>query len=311
MTKARGTPQWRSFELAVAQFAAAMDPNAKVHHNFFTSDADSKRPRQRDVWIEAVLCGLWPVNVHVSCKRYKRKLHEGDIDTFVGELASSGAHKGVLYSYRGFGAPAIEKARACGICCCQLYENEPADLPGTLQFDAYCCSSQVMLAIDPSPPPRHLQLQYWNDLFQVVLRHEDMELTLLDAICQAFQSAELAAVAEMRRVGGFPQPLAFQLSLRDHEKYKGLTIIVHGRWKTYRGKLDAFLLNGSYSFTSNAYAGTISTPPVDMLSSDPGPGWQLLELPPAKLDKAVLTVRYDGDAKATLLEAMGSLPIAP
>ena len=311
MAKARRTPQWRSFELAVARFAAAMDPKANVHHNHFTPDAHSKRPRQRDVWIEAVLCGLFPVTVHVSCKRYKRKLHEGDIDAFVSELGSSGAHKGVLYSYRGFAAPAIEKAKACGICCCRLYESEPADLPEALWFDAYCCSSQMSLAVDPCPLPRGLQLRQWNDLFQVSTHYEGKELTVLDAICQAFQSAELAAVEDTKRVGGFPQPFTLHLSLRDHEKCEALTIIVHGRWKVYRGRLEAFLLNGSYSFTSKAYAGTVSTPAVDMWSSDPGPGWELLESSPARLENAVLTIRYDGDAKACLLEAMGSLPIAP
>lgn len=87
---------WKDFETAVARFIAALDPDATVKHNVYLPDRDTGHPRQRDVWIEARICGVFPVKVLVSCKRWDRKLNEQDIDAFVGELRSSGAHKGVI-----------------------------------------------------------------------------------------------------------------------------------------------------------------------------------------------------------------------
>jgi hypothetical protein len=121
MAKSTKTPRWKSFEIAVAQFASAMDPRAHVQWNVRTPDLDTGHPRQRDVWIKATLCGIFPITVLVSCKRHRRKLHEGDIDSFIGELGSSRANLGVIYSFRGFTTPALEKAKARGICCCRLY----------------------------------------------------------------------------------------------------------------------------------------------------------------------------------------------
>ncbi|MBI2150580.1 MAG: restriction endonuclease [Acidobacteria bacterium] len=74
----------------------------------------------------------------ISCKRYKRKLNQQDIDAFNGELLSSGAHKGIIYSYSGFGKNAVEKAQKIGICCCTLYKDQAPEIPEILKFHAYC-----------------------------------------------------------------------------------------------------------------------------------------------------------------------------
>jgi len=42
-------PKWKQFEIAVAQFVSALDPNAKVTHNAQLPDKHTGKLRQRDV----------------------------------------------------------------------------------------------------------------------------------------------------------------------------------------------------------------------------------------------------------------------
>jgi hypothetical protein len=48
-------------------------------------------------------------------------------------------------------------------------------------------------------------------------------------------------------------------------------------WSVYRAKPEAWLLNGSYSFSTDAFAGSSSTPFVDQGGTHPGPGWDLIQ----------------------------------
>ena len=86
-------------------------------------DKHTGKPRQRDVFIQTKICGIIPVKILISCKKYKRNLNQKDIDHFNGELISSGANKGVIYSYSGFNKNAIEKSKVLDICCCRLYNT--------------------------------------------------------------------------------------------------------------------------------------------------------------------------------------------
>jgi Restriction endonuclease len=122
-------PEWKRFEQAVAAFAAALDPSATVKHDLRLPDRHHGRRRQRDVWIDAKIGGHFPVSVLVSCKRTKRKLNSADVDSFSGELASSPARVGVLYSYSGFTQGAIDKGRVLGISCCRLYSGKGPEIP--------------------------------------------------------------------------------------------------------------------------------------------------------------------------------------
>jgi hypothetical protein len=311
MPKGDTAPVWKGFELAVARFAAAMDPRAIVRHNAFTRDSDTGRRRQRDVWIEATLCGLFPITAHVSCKRHKRRLDEGDIDTFIGELSSSRAHLGVIYSFQGFTQPAIEKAKERRICCCRLYAEEPADIPEIIWFDAFCCSPRISLSLDPYPAPGW-DLKNWDDLLQIKLGHEADSPVLLDEIVRRFHESEKAAVEDVKRIGEFPRSFEAELGVLSNGSGPNLKVALHGTWKFHRAKLEAFLLNGSYSFTENKFAGSVATPSVDLHSSDPGSGWELLEAPPGEIENTVLVVRYCADARGALLllAKLAPLPMA-
>src|SRR5947209_5051729 len=85
-------PNWRQFERAVAEFLAAAGPTAKVSHDYRQTDPDTGSLRQRDVWIESVLCGMFPIKALVSCKRWSAKLNAKDVEHFFGELCGANAH---------------------------------------------------------------------------------------------------------------------------------------------------------------------------------------------------------------------------
>src|SRR5262245_60861561 len=99
--------EWRQFEKAVARFVAALDPKARVRHDVRPLDKHTRKPRQRDIWVDTSIGGVIPLSILISCKRYKRRLDQQHVDAFHGELLSSGANKGVLYSYSGFTSDAI------------------------------------------------------------------------------------------------------------------------------------------------------------------------------------------------------------
>lgn len=287
---------WREFEQAVAKFAAAMDPCAKVDHDVKLPDRHSHHPRQRDVWIEAKICKHFPIAVLVGCKHWKKRVDQGHIDAFNGEIASSRAHKGVMYSYSGFTRPALKKATELGICCCRLFRDEPAEIPECLTFHAYHCRTRVSLTVSPVPIPGN-SVNTWGDLFDLTVSEDGSETLLLDEIVRKYQKAESDAVQAMNKcVTKVPQPFDAEVSLPPvAEDRPPLRAIAHGTWKFYRAKLDAYLLKGSYSFTTGEYLGQIATPSVDRLSIDPGPGWEPLDHAPDDLSTSVIMLLYCGE----------------
>ena len=180
---------WENFEAAVARFVKALDPRASVRHNVHLPDRDTGMPRQRDVWVEALVAGMFPVAVLISCKRWKRKLSEQDIDAFVGELASSGARIGVLFSLAGFTAPAIAKAKAHSISCCRLYHNQPADIPESLYLSVYCCATSFRVGLNSEALPA-LGDATFGEIFDLPAPdHANAMAMLVDSFHQAEKGA--------------------------------------------------------------------------------------------------------------------------
>jgi hypothetical protein len=276
---------WEQFEIAVAQFVAALDPAAKVEHNVLLPDKDTGHLRQRDVWIEARVCQLFPIKVLISCKRWGKKLDEQDIDAFVGELRSSGAQKGVIYSFSGFTEPAIRKAKVLDICCCKLYDSRPPDIPESLFFSVYCCTPVFRIAL-LEQPDRAWGIKTFDDLFALRFSGDKEGITLIDQLATIYQEGEMEATSEMIDSRQFPKPWQVVVEFTTEEKEKPLTlkIAVEGNWKVYRGRLEAHLLKGSYSFTTGEFFGEQSLPMIDMRGPEPGPGWELVQNPPAKIE---------------------------
>jgi len=262
------TADWRSFEQAVTAFHQALDPNAKIIHDYRTPDGQTGLPRQRDVWIEMpVFGGLSVLKVLISCKRKKSRMSQQDIDHFSGELIHSGAHMGLLYAHGGFTKPALIKAKALGISCCSLYENRPADMPEVLRFDAYCFRERCRI------DALGLTVAKLGVLLDAPLASEGGRTVLarLVADYDVEREATMAVATETLRP---TWEAALGLDVGDGQT---VTIRLSSAWSVYRAKPEAWFLNGAYSFTQQVFAGEMSTPFVDQGSTHPGPGWNLIE----------------------------------
>jgi len=292
MSRSVANRQWEQFEKAVAAFVQALTPNAVVKHSPRLPDKHTGHPRQRDVWVEAVV-GMFPVKILISCKRLKRSINELDMDAFVGELDSSGAHKGVVYAFSGFTAPALTKAKALGISCCKLYQNSPAELPDSLMFVFYCCGQSWQLKLNSEA------LDYWgtatfDEVFSIRNQSGDSK-SLLEMLLAGFTEGEEKAVHDVTGTGRFPKDWMTSLEIRvESNDVPPLRISLCGKWKIYRAKVEAHLLNGSYSFTENSFAGSQTSPSIDMQGRDPGPGWELTTDRPTHLRPGVGMVILKG-----------------
>lgn len=299
-------PEWEQFEIAVANFVSALDPNAHVQHDARLPDLHTGLPRQRDVWVETKLLGHFPVRVLISCKREKRRLNQQDVDAFNGEKLSSGAHLGVIYSYSGFGEAAIEKAKRLGICCCRLYQDDPPELPDRFCLMGYCLRPRVGISLKARPHPQS-EFKTWDDLFCARFPDQEGSSTVLDAILEAYWEVERTALGQISPSQVLPVPHVCELELDDTlAGAERLRIQVAVSWRCYRGRLEACLLKGSYCVTAGEFIGSQTLPSIDLRGEGPGPGWELMPELPARLESnAVLCILSGATSKQPFLEALG------
>jgi hypothetical protein len=256
------------------------------------------------VWIEARICQHFPVRLLVSCKRWKRKLHQTDIDHFEGERQSSGAHVGVLYSQSGFSGPAIEKARVLGISCCRLYQDEPPELPKRLVFHSYCCTSQVFFEVLEVSSE---SVRTFRDLFHYRLHEGEQSQRLIDVLKEVFCSHEAESLAQVTPGKLFPSDWAVQLDMNSEDKGFQARLRLGEHWKIWRGKLEAHLLHGSYNFSTDEYVGNQSGPRIDMQGPNPGPGWALLAERPSQVQPTcVIAVLHNAPIAELLTDRLGA-----
>lgn len=263
---------WKQFELAVAALLKALDPSAVVSHDTYIADQDTGTPRQRDVWIETTFGGHFAIKILVSCKRKSAKISQQDMDAFIGELRSSGAHKGVLYSYRGFTKPALAKAERLGISCCVLHSDSPPHIPEMLAFSAFHFAEEQRLTLDPAPPAPGLS---WQDIIELPTTTSEGDKPAIEQLAQLYHRDDDAVQS---RLGELPPPcrvVEVPVSIPGQERASRM--IVESFWRVHRAKIEAWCVNGSYSLTDKDFKGTIATPAVDTWSNDPGPGWELVD----------------------------------
>ena len=281
LSRSAANSQWEQFEKAVATFVRALTPNAVVKHSPRLPDKHTGRPRQRDVWVEAMV-GMFPIKILISCKRLKRRINEQDMDAFHGELDSSDADKGVIYAFSGFTTPALTKAKALSISCCKLYQDSPAELPDSLMFVFYCCGQSWQLRLNCEALD-HWGTTSFDEVFSL-RNHSGDSKTVLEMLLVGFTEGEEKAICAVTGTGRFPEDWTTSLEIRaESNDEPPLRISLHGKWKVYRAKVEAHLLNGSYSFTENSFAGSQTSPSIDMQGSNPGPGWELTADRPAHL----------------------------
>jgi len=295
----------RHFEKAVYRFARTLDASAEVFFDHKVPDRDTGELRQCDVWINTKFGGHWPQSILVSCKDHKRKLHAGDIGTFCDEKRSSNATMGVIYSRSGFTKPAVEKARANQVSCCRLYDNEPVGLPDSIWIEQFACKPAVTISVVSGFA--NPKFKVWNDLF--VLPGDESEQTLLDVIALAFSECEAKGISILneqprQRAVSFPQDCGADI-IFNLDGTEGL-LRVGSRWKKYRARTEATLLQGSYCLTNRTFRGTMIWPSIDTWGATIGDAWQevdVKDLPNSP--NFVLTILSGSDVRSVLREKLG------
>ncbi|MGZ8845813.1 MAG: restriction endonuclease [Pyrinomonadaceae bacterium] len=298
----------RKFEKAVYAFAKTLDASAEVLFDHKVKDRDTGEPRQCDVWINAKFGGHWPQSILVSCKDQTRKLHSGDVGTFCDEIRSTNATLGVLYSKSGFTKPAIQKAVANGIACCRLYDNEPADLPSPIWIVHFLCKPTIQLEVTDVD----LRLHTWHDLFRTTIRENNK--TVLEIIASVFSQGEANAISVMNEqikagVASLPDDWGSELRFEIVGLQRECILRVFGRWKTYRAKFEAILLNGSYSLSNPSFKGTITGPSIDTWGEHLE-AWQEIPREDVQISSnCVFAILHGSDIRAVLPERLGSSPL--
>ncbi len=267
-------PKWKAFEKAVAAFLQALDPAARVKDDVRIPDIDTGLPRQRDVWIETSFGGHIPITILVSCKREKSKLSQQDLDAFAGELRSSGANKGVIYSFSGFSQPALSKAERLSIACCTLYEDRPPDIPDVLAFNALCyreCSRLHVLGDEIKSS------EFIGAVLDAEIEMSGETKRVSRILVEKYEAARPKIPADVAPL--VPPVWSADLSLKAGDSASPFTLRLESYWRVYQAKLDAWLLNGSYSYQNQSFSGSFSMPWVDRLGGHPGQGWEEIENP--------------------------------
>jgi len=292
------------FETAVFAFAKGLNPDAEVLFNHSVPDRDTGAPRQCDVWINAKLGGHWPLSILVSCKDHKRKLDSGHIGTFRDEVRSTGASTGVIYSHSGFTKVALEKARSSGLSCCQIYQNEPADIPEAICFEQFLCSPQARL--DLLDQTIDHPLNTWGDIF--ALKYD--EGMVLDIISKLISEKEQEAADKIKASKSFPPDWAVEIQLWLNDSTNMIKLLVSERWEKYKARMEATLLDGSYCLTNKTFRGIQQGPSIDIRNTNPGESWIKIEDADFSLPtNRIITVRFGANVKDALQEKVSLRPI--
>ncbi|MCW5777215.1 MAG: restriction endonuclease [Phycisphaeraceae bacterium] len=302
------TAPWRLFEQAVASFLKALDPSATVIWNAHVPDHHHGRRRQRDVLIRTKACGHFALEILVSCKRYERALHTTDIEHFHGELSSSTAQMGVIYSHSGFNALALDKAKALGIKCCRLYNDQPPDIPDAIFLPAYLAIPTLQLVA--LGPVCEWGIETWEDVFSQ--RASETEESVAERWSQMLEKAMRHPERSTGSPPLLPQPRLLRTELVDPTGRRPAAMVgVQLRWLYYSGKQTAYRVNGSYELTSRHFAGSQFGPVIDTVNP-PGPGWDPISPEDAARVRTGMVCSFGNDAAAicqSLLESRGSTPV--
>ena len=138
----------------------------------------------------------------------------------------------------------------------------------------------------------------------------DKSITILDIVSDAFlKRQEQSSLA--RKDASFPEDMTNDLEfyLVGNEYPLRIQVVLH--WRKYHGRMEAKLVNGSYCFLNDSFAGHVKFPPIHMGAPHPGEGWEeiTVERPilPAKRAVSVVTTN---DVRQTLRDTLGSTPLS-
>jgi hypothetical protein len=275
MSNKKKDPLWLTYEKTIASYLQALDPSAHVVHNVLVPDKDTGLPRQRDVIIDSQVAGF-KISIYVSCKDYKRKINQQDMDAVIGELASSGANKGVIYARNGFGKAAQEKAKAHNIDCCVLINDASIVIPEELNLNFYARRGRVSFNFgiqDRREQMNFIGSRSLNPKGRVVV----ILAKELNRIVRQSCNNNYIAVGSTIEIEVSPGVV--------------VPIKLHHSWDYYTAKLSTKLINGSYNLTQQQFNGTVTSPMIDISTPDMGEQWTKLDSPPT--DETGYTIQIE------------------
>ncbi len=227
------------------------------------------------VWVVTKAMGHFSIKIAISCKNHGRPLDDTHIEKFHAEIDAYGASAGVIYTRAGFRPGAIKLASKFGIACCVLWHDRPADIPTLNVRHYYCCydsiSTPVISIGDENFPPTT-----WSEFFAYSAEIGGKMKTLTDHLEEAFRTGR-SSVLEMHakdpKAMIFPEDWKVDLSLTNSSKCP-TEITFFGKWRKYRSRPYATLLNGSYCETSGEFHGTETSPPMSPIHPPPPKEWE-------------------------------------
>lgn len=273
--------EWYQYELAVEAFLQALDKNATVVHDVSVPDKDTGLPRRGDIWIESFVTGF-KIKIYVSCKHYKSPLDQQHMDAIIGELGSSGAHKGVVFAKGGFNDGAIKKARVHDIDCCVLVDtNDFAKIiPQELILKIFVRRGQVQTTVSDTSLARDrkgfIESKNLGDGQSMVVVLANQLKKLVTSFIDK-QEDEVSATFNVTP------------SLSGRET----SVTLYHKWIYFVSELKGYLADGFYNFTTNSFNGSLAYPVVDTHNPDLGPGWHKLEARPTEINPILLTLEPD------------------
>lgn len=270
-------PAWKRYELAVHRALKQLDPNWKIEHNAHLIDAFSGSKRQVDVHIEAMLGGIVPVKIHVSCKRTSRKLSITAIDHVAGESQATGTKITMLFSSAGFSETAIKAAKSRGVLCMKLFENEPPSVPDEVPVATYILSPVLQIASQGTP--HDLGYDTWTDVAKLH-RAPGLARDLVTTICYLYDEIFVEQYRDSMNGGDPNDSCEFCIELKSGNA--SVDLVCKVQLIIFMGHHASYKLRGIHNLTDQLWNGVFETPSFDT-SDPPGDGWiECSEIEPPK-----------------------------
>lgn len=284
------------FERAVQEFVRGLDPNARCLFNHRIPDRDTGRPRQVDGWIETSFLGHYPTSILISCKDHRRRLDVGAIEQFAGEIQSTGATFGIIYSRSGFTGSAIEKGRQLNISCCRLLENGTPEHPAELLVETFLVLPEYAFQVEQPSEKAPCDLR-WPRVGPMAVEGAVRSVPVVDGLSvtcrEMFDRANEMPISVGR--DDRPRDLAASLLIpaaKHHPRFRIRILLV---WHWFRAKLDAYRLSGSVNQSQQTFSGTTVTPVISLTSPPAMTAWDRVaptDLPKEKIGVTITPLSW-------------------
>lgn len=100
---------WKQYEKEIHELFSSDFPNADIRHNVEVDGRYSKTKRQIDILIEDYVAGN-KLRIVVDAKYFSINVDVKDVECFIGMLADTEAHKGLIITQKGYTKAAINRA---------------------------------------------------------------------------------------------------------------------------------------------------------------------------------------------------------